>query len=553
MAHDLVIRGGNVVDGTGAPPFEADVAVDGDRIVEIGKVTGQGREEIRADGLAVSPGFVDLHTHLDAQIGWDPQVTSVSWHGVTTALLGNCGVTFAPCKPSDREFLAGMMETVEDIPKNAILHGLPWNWEFYGSYLDALETLGPSINICGLVGHCAIRFYVMGERAVEEPATAAEIRQIAELAGRSVAEGALGFSTNRLPGHVLPDGRSIPGTFAHRDELRAVARAIGAQGGIMQTVSDFREFDEEMDLIADEARSARGALFSSAVELGHERMNERVMAMRAEGLNVTSVTVPRSGGGVGGLSTNNFFRAFATPSWEALRNRDLDGRLAAIREPANRQRLIDEVKALGDVVAEHARRWFYMGSEGRPRYTQAISESLYHLAHAAGEHPVETFLRITDETDGRALFHMRGFNVDLGALEQLITTEWAMPGLGDAGAHVSQMIDSGWATFILSHWHRDTGVYTLEEAVRRMTAVPAGVLGLEDRGVLAAGKRADLNVFDVEALEERMPTIVHDFPFGAPRFIQRAAGYKATVCNGQVVLRDDELTGVCAGRILRSH
>ena len=553
MAHDLVIRGGNVVDGTGAPPFEADVAVDGDRIVEIGKVAGQGREEIRADGLAVSPGFVDLHTHLDAQIGWDPQVTSVSWHGVTTALLGNCGVTFAPCKPSDREFLAGMMETVEDIPKNAILHGLPWNWEFYGGYLDALEALGPSINIGGLVGHCAIRFYVMGERAVEEPATAAEIRQIAELAARSVAEGALGFSTNRLPGHVLPDGRSIPGTFAHRDELRAVARAVGAHGGIMQTVSDFREFDEEMDLIADEARSARGALFSSAIELGHERMNERVMAMRAEGLNVTSVTVPRSGGGVSGLSTNNFFRAFATPSWEALRNRDLDGRLAAIREPANRQRLIDEVKALGEVVAEHARRWFYMGSEGRPRYTQAISESLHHLAQAAGEHPVETFLRITDETDGQALFHMRGFNVDLGALEQLITTEWAMPGLGDAGAHVSQMIDSGWATFILSHWHRDMGVYTLEEAVRRMTAVPAGVLGLEDRGVLAAGKRADLNVFDVEALEERMPTIVHDFPFGAPRFIQRAAGYKATVCNGQVVLRDDELTGVRAGRILRSH
>ncbi len=393
----------------------------------------------------------------------------------------------------------------------------------------------------------------MGERAVEEPATAAEIRQIAELAGRSVAEGALGFSTNRLPGHVLPDGRSIPGTFAHRDELRAVARAVGAHGGIMQTVSDFREFDEEMDLIADEARLARGALFSSAIELGHERMNERVMAMRAEGLNVTSVTVPRSGGGVGGLSTNNFFRAFATPSWEALRNRDLDGRLAAIREPANRQRLIDEVKALGEVVAEHARRWFYMGSEGRPRYTQALSESLHHLAQAAGEHPVETFLRITDETDGQALFHMRGFNVDLAALEQLITTEWAMPGLGDAGAHVSQMIDSGWATFILSHWHRDTGVYTLEEAVRRMTAVPAGVLGLEDRGVLAAGKRADLNVFDVEALEERMPTIVHDFPFGAPRFIQRAAGYKATVCNGQVVLRDDELTGVRAGRILRSH
>ena len=553
MAHDLVIRGGNVVDGTGAPPFEADIAVDGDRIVEIGQVSQAGKEEISARGLTVSPGFIDLHTHLDAQIGWDPQVTSVSWHGVTTALLGNCGVTFAPCKPSDREFLAGMMETVEDIPKNAILHGLPWNWESYGGYLDALEQLGPSINIAGLVGHCAIRFYVMGERAVEEPATEDEIRQIAALAGRSVAEGAVGFSTNRLPQHVLPDGRSIPGTFAHRDELRAVARAVGAHGGLMQTVSDFREFDAELDLIADEARMARGALFSSAVEMGHERLNERVMQMRAEGLNVTSVTVPRSGGGVGGLSTDRFFPArVPVQSWQAVRDLDVDARLAAIRDPDTRRRIVDEVKALGDPGAEQAQRWFYLGDGARPHYTRGLNESLHHLARAAGEHPVETFLRITDETDGRALFHMRGFNVDLEALEQLITTEWAMPGLGDAGAHVSQMIDSGWSTFILSHWHRDTGVYSVQEAVRRMTSVPAGVLGLDDRGVLAAGKRADINVFDVDAVEERMPTLVHDFPFGAPRFIQRAAGYHATVCNGQVVLRNDELTGVCAGQVLRN-
>ena len=552
MTHDLVIRGGTIVDGTGAPPFEADVAVDGDRIVQIGDVPKSGKEEISARGFVVSPGFIDLHTHLDAQIGWDPQVTSVSWHGVTTALLGNCGVTFAPCKASDREFLAGMMETVEDIPKNAILHGLPWNWESYGGYLDALEELGPSINIAGLVGHCAIRFYVMGERAVEEPATEDEIRQIAELAGQSVAEGAVGFSTNRLPQHVLPDGRSIPGTFAERDELRAVARAVGAHGGLMQTVSDFRDFDAELDLIADEARMARGALFSSAVEIGHERLNERVMQMRAEGLNVTSVTVPRSGGGVGGLSTDRFFPArIPVQAWQALRDLDPDARLAAIRDPDTRRRIVDEVKGLGD-AAEQARRWFYLGDGARPHYTRGLNESLHHLAQAAGEHPVETFLRITDETDGRALFHMRGFNVDLEALEQLITTEWAMPGLGDAGAHVSQMIDSGWSTFILSHWHRDTGVYTLEEALRRMSSVPAGVLGLDDRGVLAVGKRADINVFDVDAVEERMPTLVHDFPFGAPRFIQRAAGYHATVCNGAVVLRDDELTGARAGRVLRN-
>ena len=555
MGHDLVIRGGTLVDGTGSAPVQADVAIDGDTIVEVGKVDGKGREEIRADGLNVAPGFVDLHTHLDAQIGWDPQVTSVSWHGVTTALLGNCGVTFAPCKASDREFLAGMMETVEDIPKNAILHGLPWNWESYGGYLDALEALGPSINIAGLVGHCAVRFYVMGERAVEEPATDEEVRQIAELAGQSVREGAVGFSTNRLPGHRLPDGRSIPGTFAHRDELRAVAKEVGAAGGIMQTVSDFRDFDAELDLIRDEARTARGALFSTAAEIGVERMDERVKAMRAEGLNVTSVTVPRSGGGVGGLSTNNFFR---TDGWNELRKLDLDGRLKAIRDPETRRRLVDEVKAQGDQTAEGMKRWFYMGDQARPCYTQSPDQSLYHQAQALGEHPVETWLRISDQTDGKALFHLRGFNVDLKALEGLIRTEWAMPGLGDAGAHVSQMIDSGWSTFILSHWHRDSGVYSIEEAVRRISSVPAGVLGLEDRGTIEVGKRADVNVFDLAEvvangrLEERMPEIVHDFPFGAPRFIQRAAGYKATVCNGTVVLRDDELTGECAGQVLRS-
>ena len=550
MSHDIVIRGGDVVDGTGAEPFQADIAINGDQITEIGKVDGNGKEEIQADGLNVSPGFIDLHTHLDAQIGWDPHVTSVSWHGVTTALLGNCGVTFAPCKASDREFLAGMMETVEDIPKKAILHGLPWNWESYGGYLDALEVLGPSINIAGLVGHCSTRFYVMGERAVEEPATEDEIRQIAELAGQSVKEGAVGFSTNRLPQHRLPDGRSIPGTFAERKELRAIAKEVGKYGGIMQTVSDFKEFDEEMDLIADEARLTKGALFSTAAEIGVERMDKKVMAMREEGLNVTSITVPRSGGGVGGLSTNNFFR---TPSWIELRKYELADRVKLIRDVEFRQKLVNEVKAQGEAVFANTQNWFWMGDDARPCYTRSFEQNLPSMAKAAGEHPVETWLRLTDESDGKALFHMRGFNVNLDSVEQLITTEWAMPGLGDAGAHVSQMIDSGWTTFILSHWHRDTGVYSLQEAVRRISNVPAGVLGLHDRGTLEVGKRADLNVFDIDTLEERMPQIVHDFPFGAPRFIQRAVGYKTTICNGQVVLRDDELTGDCGGRILRSN
>ena len=549
MSHDFVIRNGNVIDGTGSEPIIADIAVDGDQISAIGVVDEKGKEEINADGLQVSPGFIDLHTHLDAQIGWDPQVTSVSWHGVTTALLGNCGVTFAPCKPTDREFLAGMMETVEDIPKNAILHGLPWDWEGYGGYLDALEKLGPSINICGLAGHCAIRFYVMGERAVEEPATEEEVKEIAELAGQSVKEGALGFSTNRLPGHRLPDGRSIPGTFADREELRAVAREVGKHNGLMQTVSDFRDFDAELDLIDYEARVARAALFSSAAEIGVDRLNERVSKMRDDGLNVHSVTVPRSGGGVGGLSTDNFFR---TPAWNEIRKLNFDDRLKAIRNPDTRSKLVTEVKGQNEAVVNGMRRWFYMGDKPRPLYTHELDQSIVDMAEAAGEHPVETWLRLTDETDGKALFHMRGFNVNLDELSKLIQTEWAMPGLGDAGAHVSQMIDSGWSTFILSHWHRDSGLYSIQEAVRRISSVPARVLGLQDRGILKVGNKADINVFDISKLEERMPEIVNDFPFGAPRFIQRAAGYQSTLCNGKLVLRDDELTGENGGSVIRN-
>ena len=550
--HQLVIRNGTIVDGTGKEPYVGDVAIDGNSISAMGTVEEKGQQEIQADGLAVTPGFIDLHTHLDAQIGWDPQMTSVTWHGVTTALIGNCGVTFAPCKPQDREFLADMMETVEDIPKHAILTGLPWDWESYGGYLDSIESRGPMINVAGLVGHSATRFYIMGERAIDEQATPDEIRQIAELAAQSVKEGAVGFSVNRHPGHVIPDGRPIPGTFAHADELHAIAEAVGKQGGIMQVVPNFGDIEGEMDLIEAEAGLCRGVLFSA---IGEHRiaLNERVTAMREKGLNVTAVTVPRSGGGVGGLSTNNFWR---TPAWNELRKLDFDGRLAAIKDEATRAKLVQDVKddsQASENLERTTSRWYPMGDGERPIYTHKRGESLWDIATAAGEHPAETWLRITLESEGRALFHMRGFNMSLEGLEDLITTDWAMPGLGDAGAHVSQMIDSGWSTFVLSHWHRDKGVYSLSEAVRRMTSEPARVLGLDDRGTLVVGKRADINVIDIDRVAECQPRIVNDFPGGAPRFIQRAVGYKATLCNGQVILRDDEHTGVLAGEVLRNR
>ena len=549
MNHDLVIRNGTVVDGTGDEPFEGDVAIDGNTISVVGEVNGKGREEIDAAGHAVTPGFIDLHTHLDAQIGWDPHMTSVTWHGVTTALLGNCGVTFAPCRKEDREFLAGMMETVEDIPRHAILSGLPWDWESYGGYLDSIEGLGPMVNVCGLVGHSATRFNVMGERAIEEQATPEEIEKIAALAAQSVKEGALGFSVNRHPGHTLPDRRPIPGTFASHEEMLAIARAVGAEGGLMQVVPNFGKVEEEMDLMAQEGQTSR-VLFSAIAE-HREALDEKVTAMRADGVDITAVTVPRAGGGIIGLATNNFWR---TPSWNKLRDMDFDARPTAIADETFRAKLVAEVKGnqqLNEQVLKTTRRYYPMGDGPRPIYTRSRYESLFDIAAAAGEHPCETWLRLTLESNGKLLFHVRSFNVNLENLEQLITTDWAMPGLGDAGAHVSGMIDSGWATFVLSHWHRDNGTYAIEEAVRRIAAEPARVLRLSDRGTLETGKKADLNVIDIDRLEERQPYIVHDFPGGAPRFQQRAQGYKATVCNGQVTLRDDEHTGVCAGQVLR--
>ncbi|MEM7363036.1 MAG: amidohydrolase family protein [Pseudomonadota bacterium] len=580
MSHDLVIRGGSVVDGTGAQPYNADIAIDGNEIVDIGSISAQAKREVDANGLTVTPGFVDLHTHLDAQIGWDPQVTSISWHGVTTALLGNCGVTFAPCKPDDRGVLAAMMETVEDIPRRAILEGLPWNWESYGEYLNSIEAMGPGINVCGMVGHCALRFYVMGDRGVDEPEgnlqdllpirqrynresiddtgdtglrrpTEDEIKQIARLAGQSVKEGAIGFSTNRMSGHQLPDGRAIPGTYAHRDELRAIAREVGAYGGIMQTVFGIpteTRLDDEFELLEYEARVAQGALFSSNVEMGVGVQDAKVQQLLDEGLNVASVTVPRSGGGVGGLLVGNFFRS---DSWRKLHDMEPGERLQAIRDHDFRIKLIDEIKHRTDGKA--TKRWFFMGNDDRPHYAHRLDESLYDMAQAAGEHPVETWLRLTDESDGKALFHMRGFNVDLDGVEALIQTDWVVPAQGDAGAHVSQMNDSGCSSFVLSHWVRDRGTLSLPDAVRKLTAMPANLLGLTDRGVLQVGKKADLNVIDIDRVAERQPEIVNDMPFGAPRFIQRGTGYRATVCNGVVTLENDELTGDYGGRVLRSY
>ncbi|MEM6708158.1 MAG: amidohydrolase family protein [Pseudomonadota bacterium] len=551
--HDLIIRGGTVVDGTGADAVVTDIAVTDGKIAAIGDLTANpgdsAKQQIDARGALVTPGFVDLHTHLDAQIGWDPMMTPISWHGVTTALLGNCGVTFAPCKPTDRELLAGMMETVEDIPRDAILNGLPWTWESYGDYLSTLSELKPALNVGGLIGHCALRYYVMGERGVADAATPAEIDAMASLAAEAIRDGAVGFSTSRFLGHYLPDGRHVPGTHAAHEELVAIARAVSAAGGLMQNVLNLGgDFDGELDLLRKQAETGARVLFSTTAGTTFtfgDKLTQRIEAMRAEGLDVNAICIPRGSGFVSGLQC---LPLWSGDQWRTLRNVDFETRLAMVNDDLTVAELIAEAERRPSRFP--AEDVFYLGSDAEPDYTAGAERSLGFLARAHGESPAATWLRTARDSDGQVLWVLRMFNKNLDAVARLISTDWCLPSLGDAGAHVSQIMDSGWATFTLAHWHRDTGLYDLPEAVRRLTSAPARIMGLDDRGTLAVGRRADLNVIDLAALGERMPRIVHDFPGEAPRFIQQSTGYRATVCNGAVILEDGALTGSRAGQLV---
>jgi len=569
MSHDLIIRNGNIVDGLGRAPVIGDIAIEGNRIVAIGSVSGKGKRELDAGGLVVTPGFVDLHTHFDAQVGWDPQLTPASWHGVTTALMGNCGVTFAPVRDADKETLAIMMESVEDIPRHAIMTGLSWNWNSYGEYLDSIEKLSPAINLAGMVGHAAARFYVMGERAVDENPTGSEIDAMASLIGDSVREGAVGFSTNRLRAHVMPDGRPIPGTFATDEELVKISAAVGREGGILQSVIEGgAKLEAELQLIKKQLTAARTRLLFSAPwepgKDGKSAYQPAINDMQSHGLDVMGTTQPRAAAFLSGLKSNVLYgMRHKGQAWRDLRDLDFEGRLAAIRDSNMRARLIEEAKvmegaqSIGQTMTSSRfsippAASFWMGDEERPNYTGGSEMSLETLSTQANEHPAETWIRLMVESNGQGLFMVRFVNQDLEVLPDFMRSDWIVPGVGDAGAHVSVIMDSGWTSFLLSYWHRDRSEFTLEEAVHYLTAKQARVIGLNDRGSLEVGKYADINVIDIDRLSEKQPMRVHDFPGGAPRFIQRAIGYRATVVNGKVILENDELTGVVGGSVLRN-
>jgi N-acyl-D-amino-acid deacylase len=555
VAHDLIIRNGIIVDGTGVEGYRADLAVDGDRITAIGDLSAEtGRREIDAAGMVVSPGFIDLHTHLDAQVAWDPMMTSSSWHGVTTVLMGNCGVTFAPVSPDDRVFLAEMMESVEDVPRDAILGGMGWDWSTYPEYLDAVQGMRPALNVVGMVGHCAMRYHVMGERSLtDEPPTPDELNRMRDIAEESVAGGAVGFSTSRILLHTIPDGRYVPGTLAPLDEYLAVADGMNAAGGgLFQAVNDFATKPQvEIELLREMARSCGDVLFSGGSGNGGNAGVEMFGAFLADtNANVgrmTIATATRPSGTLCGLAQVSPVKG---QQWKALMMLPtLADRVAALKDPVVRAALVEEGRTKG--MWYDPNHIYPLGTDAAPDYQETGGRSIAQRAAELGVHPVEFVIDRLIASDGHELFNTWFFNRNVDGLAQLLAMDHVYPGLADTGAHAGQICDADMSTHYLTYWQRTRNHVTLPDAVRRLTSLPAGVLGLVERGTLQVGSFADINVFDIERLEAGHPTYVNDFPNGAGRLQVRSRGYAATIVNGTVVTEQGENTGERPGRVIR--
>lgn len=560
MSHDVVIRNGLIVDGSGAPGVVGDVAIDGRAITAVGDVSDGGALEIDATGRVVTPGFVDIHTHLDAQLWWDPSGSPGTWHGVTSIVMGNCGVTFAPVRAGQAGYLAAMMESVEDIPGAAILDGLPWTWTTYGEFLRTLEQrpLGP--NAGGMVGHCAVRHYAMGDAAVgDSEASTAELAEMTALVGEALDAGAVGFSTSRTALHMLPDKRPVPGTFAPQSELRALAAVMAERGrGILGAVTRLHEETgatidatlAEIDLLGsialDSGRPVTFNLTQGRVAGLHERILERVHEYRSRGAQLWPQTTIRPIGWLYGIAHRTPWDK--SPTWRSLRGLGLEAKLARIAERGTRAALIDEAERSPAAMSLER---VYAFPDGPARYDLGPEHSLSAHARRSGVGEAEAFIDIALESAGAQVFTWPIFNDDPAAVETIVADDATILGLADAGAHVGQIMDASQPTYLLASWARDRKKMSLERAVERLTDVPAAVFGLTGRGRLQQGFAADVNVFDYSALSLHHPEYVHDLPGGAGRFVQRADGYEWTFVNGTATLAGGRRTGSLPGIVLR--
>ena len=560
---DLVIRGGQVADGLGGPLYQADISVSDGRIMRVGKVAATGEVELDATGLLVTPGFVDIHTHYDGQAIWDSRFAPSSWHGVTTAVMGNCGVGFAPVRPGDTERLVELMEGVEDIPGVALHEGLDWAWESFADYLDALERRPHDIDFAAQLPHAALRVYVMGERASRlEMATPQDIAQMRQLTAEAVRAGALGVSTSRSINHRTSTGDPTPSLRAAADELMGLAMGLSDAGaGVLQIICDFEDDAEgEFELMRRLVEASGRPLSFSLMQKhknreGWRRLLELTAQANAAGLPMSAQVAPRGVGVMLGLQgSRNVFSE--CPGYLAIADLSLPQRVAAMRAPGMKQRLLRELQEfrhtrLGQRLVEFS-NMFPFGNP--PNYDPGRDSSVAAIAARTGQRADELAydLMLADEGHGilySPFANYAGGNLDVCA--EMLTDPHTVPGLGDGGAHVALVCDASFTTFLLTHWGLAQKAFDIGWLVKRQTADTARVIGLTDRGVLAPGMKADINLIDLARLDIGAPHMVFDLPAGGRRLLQSATGYVATIVSGQITYREGEATGALPGRLVR--
>jgi N-acyl-D-aspartate/D-glutamate deacylase len=561
--HDLVIRGGTIVDGTGRERFEGDVAIDAGRIAAVGSVAERGRRELDAAGHVVAPGWVDVHTHYDGQVSWDPLLAPSSWHGVTTLVMGNCGVGFAPVRPGSEKFLIELMEGVEDIPGTALAEGIDFRWESFPEYLDALDGMSRVLDVAAQVPHCAVRAYVLGERAHDLELSAEETEAMARLTLEGLRAGAVGFSTSRTILHRSVHGL-VPGTRSRPEELLAIGRAMGEAGhGVFEMVSDGVGSKEEMEWMRRFCRESGRALTYAIAQTpmdptGWRRMLARADELVAQGERVVPQVACRPTGMLFGLQSS--LHPFIThPSYRAVAGLPLAERVARLRDPAFRAQLLAEAPATRDPIARalitNWRGIFPLGDP--PDYEPPAEKSVAATAAREGRRPEEVVLDWLLAREGRELLFAPLANYvdcDFEAIREMMLHPRTVLGLSDGGAHCGLICDASMPTYLLTHWVRDRARgprVPLETAVRLQTRNTAEVWGFDDRGTLEVGKKGDLNVIDLDALALEAPLMVNDLPAGGRRLVQRARGYRATVCAGELTFEDGEPTGARPGRLVR--
>jgi N-acyl-D-amino-acid deacylase len=567
VTYDLILRNGTLIDGTGSSSRLADVAIRGDRIVAVREpgVLGPGVQEIDCTNLVITPGFVDVHTHYDGQATWDPEVSPSSWHGVTTVVMGNCGVGFAPVREADRAWIIQTMEGVEDIPGSALHEGIRWAWQTFPEYLDALEAMPRAVDIAAQVPHAAVRAWVMGPGAAEDdPATAEQIAEMRAIVAEGLRAGALGFTTSRTTLHKTREGKFVAGTFSEVEELEQLCEALGETG-----LGVFGIADEHVMLPSDlawiegiAARTGRPTIVNlSQTDFAPEIWREVINGVEAAGARGVPLFAQVAGRAIGILMNwRGTAHPFALhPTWKKLSELPWEAARAALLRPEVRAEIVGETPAEAGMFEYYITRSFHkmFPFHGPEDYEPAPDRSVAALAEASGRKPLEVAYDLLTGDDANGWMYFPIFNYhggSLAPLHELHQSPRTMFGLSDGGAHCGAICDGGVPTFMLTHWARDRSrgpKLSLEHIVARQTRDTAALYGLADRGVVAPGYRADLNVIDMAQLAVLAPEMAWDLPAGGRRLIQKARGYKLTILRGQIVRQDDEATGVRPGRLVR--